>query len=102
MPRPSLPGPVGPDYTKPGRALPSPPRTPARSQSALNSEAMTMSVADPKKATLEVTGFWHQPRFERARTFSRARSLALIHVVYLCIGSSLFLELFSRNARVSH
>jgi hypothetical protein len=72
MPRPSLPGPVGPDYTKPGRALPSPPRTPARSQSALNSEAMTMSVADPKKATLEVTGFWHQPRFERARSFSRA------------------------------
>jgi len=27
MPRPSLPGPIGPDYTKPGRALPSQPRT---------------------------------------------------------------------------
>lgn len=58
-----------------------------------------MSVADPKKATLQVTGFWHQPRLERARSFSRARSLALIRVVYLCIGSSLFLDQSSRNAR---
>ena len=63
MPRPSLPGPIGPDYTKPGRALPSQPRTPDRSPCALNTEAMTMSVTDltPKRSRWRSPGFGTSP-----------------------------------------
>jgi hypothetical protein len=101
MPRPSLPGPIGPDYTKPGRALPSQPRTPDRSRGALNTEAVTMSVTDltPKRSRWRVTGFWHQPRLKRARRFFSQRSLFFIRAVYVCVGYSLFLELSSRRAR---
>ena len=86
MPRPSLPGPIGPDYTKPGRALPSQPRTPDRSRGALNTEAVTMSVTDltPKRSRWRVTGFWHQPRLKRARRFFHsARCFSFVLSTYV-------------------
>jgi hypothetical protein len=86
MPRPSLPGPIGPDYTKPGRALPSQPRTPDRSRGALNTEAVTKSVTDltPKRSRWRVTGFWHQPRLKRARRFFHsARCFSLVLSTYV-------------------
>jgi hypothetical protein len=74
MPKPSTPSLIGTDYTKPGRALPSQPRTPPTVRGALNTEAMTVNVTDAR-VTLAVTGLAPAPLNERGGWSQRSLPL---------------------------